>query len=282
MVGRDRVGSINKKLGKLHSRKARKLFLTNFSYPSDQKQREASKIAKYLQDIEEVLPQMEVLLRTYRKSIPNIWDQTKDAASYLLLCKAFNHLQSIIVLAKQGSCSEMVELCRSSCEALDLVFLFLEDGEGSHLSKWFKGEIISNKTARKKIHEILNSEKSKSIKTQTLPVEDFKGDIYETYSLYTHSSYTAIIDSIDPYYEDFDYKKYAGFHYTFSYLHLVDNVAVNILFNLKSVFIKLCDQVNVSKVDELLRDIGYSNMPQESLDEVIRQYTTTCDKPTNK
>lgn len=255
MLKEDLKERINARLRKLRSRIGRNYFIANLSYPSEQKERDLSAINEYLEKIEEVLPDLESLLKAYRKYIPNIWDQTKYAASYLLIGKALSNLRAIIILSKKGLSSEMVELSRSAIESLDLAFLFLDEDAEISLKKWFEGKIIPNDEARGSFQKAIN--KLVGDKSILIPIKNMKSDVYDLYSLYTHSSYSALLDYIDVFYEDFDYKKYAGFHYTFKYLHLIDNIVVNILFSLKDALVKLHNFDSTRQIDKLLRRFGY-------------------------
>lgn len=269
ILKKGREERINERLRKLRSRYAYSYFVTHTEFPLQEKERDEFKITAYLSRIEEITPQIESLLREYRKYIPHIWDQNKYSASYLLICKAYSNLKMLIVLAKKGSNQELVEICRSAVESLDLVHLFLEDDKGKLLRDWFRGKIIANKEARKVIHKVLNQENKGK---DAVPLKDVKSDVYETYSLYSHSSYAALLDSVDVFYEDYDFKKYAGFHYTADYLHLIKNVIVNILLNLKSVFIQVKDIKSLEATDNLMRTIGYKKLSRESIDEFFKDY----------
>lgn len=269
ILKKGREARIKEKLRKLRSRVGHRHFITNIGYPSQQKDSDKSKINNHLKKIEETVPQIKTFLKEYRKNTPNIWDQTKFSASYLLMCKAYTNLGTLILLAKRGANQELVEISRSALESLDLALLFLEDEKGKLLKDWFKGEIISNQYAREAMHDVINKEsKSKG----TIPVKDVKSDIYETYSLYTHSSYVALLDSVDVFYEDYDFKNYAGYLYTSRNLHLIDNIVINILLNLKNAFIKVRDLKNLEIVDNLMKTIGYKDLPQASINELFKDY----------
>ena len=103
-----------------------------------------------------------------------------------------------------------------------------------------------------------------------LSVEDTKRDIYGLYSLYTHSSYAALFDAIDVFYEDYDFNRNAGFHYTAKYLHVIDSLAINILLSLKNVFIKCTDLNGVLETENLLKAVGHPNMSKEEVKENLK------------
>jgi len=268
---------ISDKLQKLKSGRAKSYFITHISYPSTIKEANKAKIAEYADSLENTLPDVKILLELFRKHIPNIWDQNKYCASYLLICKAFGEIRPIIAIAREGSNHEVVELARSGVEALDLSFLFLEEDDGVYLKKWLKGEIISNDEARKMYDKIINAERTQN--NSTLPLKDVKSDVYWVYSLFTHNSYGALLESVDPFYEEYDFKKYAGYHYTSKNLHLIENLIINILLSLKDAFLKLNDHNGFTETNNLMKKIGYTNMPTKDIEELFTQYKT---KTTNK
>jgi hypothetical protein len=265
-------GNLKVKLEKLRSRTARDYFLLNISYPSQERAKNEADINKYIQDLEDILFEIEKLLKTYRKHIPNIWDQTRDAACYLLIGKVFNNLKTIARISKDGSSHELVELCRSAIESLDLVFLFLEDKTEKYLKIWFKGELVTNDEARLAAEKIINNANIYNDNIE-LPLKDIKSDVYSMYSLYTHSGYAALLDSVDVFYEDFDYKKYSGYHYTNRNLHLVNNVLENTLLGLKNAFIRSNDILGAKNVDIILKKVGHNKLPKEVVYKIINPYT---------
>jgi hypothetical protein len=93
-----------------------------------------------------------------------------------------------------------------------LVHLFLNEEEDSpNLKKWFLGEIIENSIARASQDKFLNQE-SPGVESQLL-YKEAQAHIYRLYSLYTHISYSALLDSFDVYNRDFDFQKLSAFHY---------------------------------------------------------------------
>ena len=269
VLRKSRLERIEDKLRRLRSRRARNHFITHIGYPSKQKEIDQSGIASYTTRVEAILPKIKELIKSYRKYTPNIWDQTKFSASFLLICKAYGNLQSLVSLAKNGSNHELVEISRSAVESLDLANLFLEDEKGKLLKNWFKGKIIGNKESRKVMNAQVNEINKSGV---SVPLEDVKNDVYETYSLYTHSSYSALLDSVDPYYENYDFKKYAGYHFSAKNLELIENIIINILLSLKDGFIRAGDPINFDETDNLMKAIGYKNLSQESIDNILKDY----------
>src|SRR3990167_8723855 len=142
---------IKDRVQKLKNRKGHNYFLSNLTYPENEKQKTKHQLQQAAASLEEKMPE----------------------------------IKTIITLAKDGRNVEIMELARSGHESLDLAFLFLEEGQEERLKSWFEGKIIDNKTARETLHKVLNSGELNSTE---LPVYDNKTDVYGIYSLYTHSS----------------------------------------------------------------------------------------------
>lgn len=257
---------IKKRVDKLESGKAREYFLANIGYPKKQQAIDKHAINKSTKSVEDLLPELSTSIKLIRPHFNKIWDQNNIVAAYLLLGKTYKTLHSVINEAKEGNPVGVVELTRSGQEAIDLVFLFLDEKGEKYLERWFKGQIISNSVARKVINETVNEMLAASTKQPAL-VEKMKNDVYWIYSLYTHSGYGAMLDMVDVYYQDFDFNKYAGFHYAKQYLHLIQNLVVNLLLGMKNVFVYCKDLDGVSKMDKQL-DIFQSLFatPEEIVD----------------
>lgn len=258
------------KLQKLRFGKARRYFVRDIGYPARTKEADKASILRYTDKVERILPDIKTLLELFRKHVLNIWDQNKYCASYLLICKAFGEIKPVMTIAREGSSHEVIELVRSGVEALDLSFLFLEENDGVYLKRWLKGEIIGNDEARKMYDKIINAERAKN--KSVVPLRDVKSDVYWVYSLFTHNSYSALLESVDPFYEDYDFKKYSGYHYTAKNLHLVESLILNILLSLKNAFLKLNDPKGFVETDKLMKKIGYVNTPAKDIDELFTQY----------
>ncbi len=260
---------ISERLKKLQSRKGYYYLLTHLDYPSNQKRLDKNAINAQIKVIEDALPEIKKLMKQIKRYVPHIWDQTKYAAAYLLLGKAFSNLETIILLAQKGHNLEMVDLARSGTESIDLAFLLFEDSQNQQLEKWFKGKIIENEKARKALDRVINQLNPASVK---LPVEEMKKEVYKTYSLYTHSSYAALLDSIDVFHEDFDFERYAGFHFARRNLHAVQDLAIKILLQLKNIYVQCKNQDCLNEVDELLKQIGHIDMTPGEIAKVINEH----------
>src|SRR3989344_1049575 len=104
------------KLQRLKSGKARGYFIRDIGYPVRKKEVDKATILTYLDKVEKTLHDIKNLLELFRKHILHIWDQNKFCASYLLICKAFAEIKSIMIISREGSSHEVIELVRSGVE----------------------------------------------------------------------------------------------------------------------------------------------------------------------
>ncbi len=177
-----------------------------------QKEREENRraVATQVAELQGRLDACRPYITRIKSLVPKISDETVEAASYLLFCKAAQHFEAIFLLTAEGLNIQACELIRAICEALDLIVLVLVEGpDRPNLKKWFDGEIISNEEAREAAHRFLNQGRS-----EMQPVKETKAGIYAGLSTYSHMSYAALMDSIDVYARDFDWNRVAGFHYS--------------------------------------------------------------------
>jgi len=262
---------INKRVQELKTRKGYYYFLSNPGYPENEKEKTKNQILNYTELFETKLPVIKTIIRSLKKNyVPHIWEQNAITAVYLLIGKAYGNLETMISLAKQGRNFEIIELARSGHESLDLAFLFLEPKQEERLKNWFKGKIIKNRTAREALHKVVNSE---GVNSTSLPMYELKTYIYDIYSSYTHSSYAALLDAVDVFHENFDYNGISGFHYTLKNLDIaINNLAVNLLLELKNVFTKYKNLESINKVDRLLEQMGNYKASPEEINEILERY----------
>ena len=102
---------------------------------------------------------------------------------------------------------------------------------------------------------------------------ELKTHIYNIYSLYTHSSYAALLDTVDVFHEDFDYKGMSGFHYTLKNLDIaINNLAISLLLELKNIFTKYQNLESINEVDKLLEQMGNYKASPEEINKILEQY----------
>jgi hypothetical protein len=139
----------------------------------------------------------------------------------LLFGKTSQSFRALFLLAREGYSYEVMEILRGIIESVQLVHLFLNEEENSpHLKKWFSGEIIQNEIARAFQDKFLNHE-SPDIESQ-IPYKEVQSHLYRLCSLYSHISYSALLDSFDVYNRDFAFQKIAAFHY-------LNNIALSLV-----------------------------------------------------
>jgi len=263
--------NLQEKLKKLKLGKGKKYFLTHIDYPQKQKKIDEKEIYESIKEIENNLSNIKSLVKEVKKIFNWIYDRDKYVASYLLLGKALSNLEACILLIKSGHHEEFLELSRSGHESTDLAFLFLDSSNNHLLTRWFEGEIIDNNTSRQYMENTFNKDKSLG---GPIELARAKGDIYKAYSLSTHSQYTALLDSVDVFYEDIDFYKYAGFHRSVTLISYLHSLYHNILIVLKDIFLKRMDQLNIDKVDMLLNET-LPKPPADELEKALKKYKKT-------
>mgnify|MGYP001606891346 FL=1 len=77
---------------------------------------------------------------------------------------------------------------------------------------------------------------------------------------------------IDVFTEDFDFGQHSQYHYNQENLHLIDNLYVNILLELKNYFIRAKDEDNYKKVQTLLSKEGGSFANLEEIGKELKRY----------
>ncbi len=267
----ERESRIKKRLEVFKKRKGYKFFLTHIEFPENQKAKSKEILNQKILGVQKHLIAIEKELKYIKKFVSCYWDQNKITAIYLLLGKSFFDLKSILVLLRNGHCYQSFDLARSAIEAIDLMFLFQEEEQNQELKKWFKGEIIRNKKARKALKKTLNANLgSKAV----LPIYSAKTDIYDTYSLFTHSSYAALLDLIDVFREDIDYKMLSGYYYGLKYFEdIVHNLIFNMLLAIKSVHLDLLSkETRLVEIDKLLGELDHMKATSEEIANITKEH----------
>jgi len=269
---KDEVGKrIKEKLDLLKTRKGYKKLISDLFFPSREKEKASQIAGLYADTLDNKIKNLEPLIRALRSHIDYIGDSNKYVAAYLLIGKAFTSLKAIALLARKGYSFQIVEMVRSSIESLNLATLFLQEGQEKLLKQWFGGKIIGNQAAREVMNIAIN-EMYHANGGDNLPMKEALSDVYSVYSSYTHSGYVALFDFIDVFKEDFDFEQYAQFHYNRKNLHLIENLHVNILLELKNFFIKTNDAENLVKVETLLKNERGSFASPEEIGKEFERY----------
>ncbi len=163
-----------------------------------------------------------------------------------------------------------MEIVRSSQEALDLAFYFLDsDDTNPDLIKWFEGKIVGNEVARKQYQKYSDNQEKPNEK---IPFDEVKAGIYGMLSSYTHVSYGALLDSFDVFNDDFDFERIAGYHYTaVSSLPYVKMLTESIIIGLKHFYAKIGDQKSYMELDVILKKLSPDISNQENIDDLTEK-----------
>lgn len=215
--------------------------------------------------------EIKVLIKHLKKFVPSVLEQNKLTAIYFLITKAFFDLEATIKLVDNGFSYQAINIARSANEAIDMVFLFIEENDGKDLKKWFKGEIIPNEASRKSADKVMNSGIFGNIK---FPVYELKKDVYDVYSEFTHNGYGAVLDLIDPFHKDLDFNRLTGYHFSLKYFEItIQNIEFNILLALKFVFIYLDQKKQIENIDNLLLLFSNLKASPNEVEDIMRNYS---------
>ena len=252
----------------------------NPNAPEEQRNHDRKIISIGVARLESVFEQILPFISRIRNLIIDPLEQSKLAASYLLLGKIAQTWRAVFLLMRDGFHYETMELIRSIYEAKGLVFVFMNgDNESSDLTKWLSGEIIANERARAKMHEYMNTDAAHA--GVVLPIRDMMDGVYAGLSKYSHASYAAILDSFDVYQRDFDFEKTASLHYVrSSSIPYAANELEGTIVILKGFYQVLGDTESYKKLDQILRQIA----PEMYNKTAIKQTTEAMIKkfPQNK
>lgn len=261
---KNRVADIDQKKGYLYAQ-------AQPEFPAIDKARSIAAINELCDEIEKILPEVETLIRRIFPHIASIAEQTKVAAAYLLIGRAYTNLKTAILVCRHGRNLEAMELSRSGKEALDLAMLFWDDNNKALLEKWFKGKIIGNVDAREYHHEHLNRELADFYDNEEQPIKEMMGAGYKIMSSYTHSGYAGLLDSVDVFRLDYDFEEQSGYHYCVDNFHIVEDLLIKILLNLKNSFLYLKDQRSFEAADKLFKPFD-NGLTKEQMMKVMARH----------
>lgn len=261
---------IEARISQLSSGVASKYFSNHPEAPLVFREKARTELESFIIPIERALPAIKDILDDIKKNVKFIGERTQTCAAYLLFGKVFNNLKAILIIAREGKSLEIMDIGRSAQESLDLAFLFLEEGTESYLNDWFDGKWIKNDVARKFFDKAINKGREAG---KELPAEELKLGTYNIYSKYAHSTYGAILDSVDVFREDFDFSGNAGFHYTRENFHIVEDICTKLILQLKGFAVKIKNRDLLLKADRLLNQVGRPEVSKEVMEEVIKKYS---------
>lgn len=265
-----RIADINQKKGYLYAQ-------ARPEFPAIDKARNIAAINQLCNEIEIIFPDIEKLIRRIFPHVSSITEQTKVAAAYLLIGRAYTNLKTALLVCRHGRNLEAMELSRSGKESLDLAMLFWDDRNKSLLEKWFKGKIIGNVDAREFHHEHLNRELADFYDHEEQPIKEMMSAGYKIMSSYTHSGYAGLLDSVDVFKLDFDFDAQAGYHYCVDNFHNVEDLLIKILLNLKNSFLHLKDQEGFKEADRLFKPFD-SDLTKEQMMKIMARHNKESDE----
>ena len=260
---------IEEKTAIINSGRAKKYLLQDMLYPVREKENNIKNLEIEIAKIEKALNFIENLVKGLKNRIGKITDRTLICASYLILCKIIYTFRALIILARNGFSHEVMELVRSIEENTDLISLFHHDKIGDYLNKWYDGEIINNSKSRLAIAKFMSDNSIPELKNNKFDLKKIIDNIYRMMSQYTHCGYGALIDAIDPFEEDFDFQRRAGFHFTLNNFHMVRSAMISTITALKIVFGEIGDMPNYEEINKLL--IDFRGMTNEEALAILKQ-----------
>jgi len=270
----DRVALIKKGDAKRH-------MYVNMFYPEQTKKKDAAFIKEEIDKIKSIHSKTLPYIKKLRELINDITERTEICAIYLIYGKIIQAFDSIFLLSAEGFNFEVMELCRSINESLDLIKLFHLDVSHQYLNDWFDGKIIDNKIAREAEHKLLTSGGIEAVDSGIIDPYDMITEIYRVFSKYTHCAYGAILDSVDVYHHNFDWNKYGGFHYMLHNMHEVESTMVSTVVTLKMTYQKLGFIPDFENLTKILTDFA-GPMDASTLKDLLPKITKRENKPNNK
>lgn len=261
---------IQERLEKIRNPKASDFVRLHPDYSEIQKERDRQDIIQSLQQLESIHQRILPHICDLRKLIKDITEKTMICAIYLLFGKVMQTLEAIFLLAKEGRNQEVMDLARSVNENCHLITLFVFDSSDGYLNRWFDGEIIEHAKAREAIDKFLNPKNP--VSKEELPVYEVSTYIYRVLSKYTHGSYAALLDSVDVFNKNFDFHRFAGYHYIKRNLHIIRNAIVETLLGLKTLYLAIKDDHNYLEINNILKEI-MPTVTEEEMRNILEKFT---------
>ena len=257
------------------------LLATKPDLPYQQREADKAHVLRNVQVLSSCFDEFFPYLQQLRSYIKDVTDQNKIVAAYLLFGKVSQGLLATFGLAANGFHYEVMEIVRSSQEAIDLAFYFLENEDANpDLIKWFEGKIVGNEAARKqyqKYADTADGDEEKSYKK--IPFNDVKAGIYGVLSGYTHVSYASLLDSFDVFNRDFDFERIAGYHYVASSsLPYMKLLVESTIIGLKHFYAKMGNRKAYMELDAILKRLSPDINDKENIDQLTDKVMKTMGK----
>ncbi len=240
----------------LKSGTANRFIQQNPSYPEQQKIRDKQKVDAWIVEINKIYASVIEQVKRLKPHIADVTEQTVICAAYLIYGKVCQTWQAAFLLVSNGFNHDAMELARSINESLDIIKVFHLDKSKKYLNQWFSGKIIDNGTAREILSEFVINGDIPAVKDNDISPKEIMTDIYRGLSQYTHCSYAAVLESVDVFNRDFDWNKFAGFHFSANNLHQLESTMTATLITLKMTFGEIEDLEGYQATDKLLNALA--------------------------
>lgn len=87
---------------KIKERKGYYYFLSDITFPENEKQKLKHLVLVKTAMLGEKMPTIKKIIKSIKRFVPQIWEQDAITAVYLLLGKVYNNLDLMLTLAKEG------------------------------------------------------------------------------------------------------------------------------------------------------------------------------------
>lgn len=166
---------------------------------------EAYQVGYSRKDIDSFIAEAKLLLRqliNHFKTLNGKYTsdkKDKNLLVYLIINELINSLYDAVLALQNGNIRLTSRVFREVMECRDIIKLVHSENGEKYVDKWFKDEYIPHSDFRKTLGNNNNG------------LKDLTRDIYQTYSKYTHRSYSAIIDSFTIDNDKLDFNMYLDF-----------------------------------------------------------------------
>ncbi|MBP7823207.1 hypothetical protein KA050_02535 [Candidatus Gracilibacteria bacterium] len=230
---------ISENIGKIKSNEPKELLKIDVKTPSLFKERYIAQINDSLEQAEKYKNSLLPYVRTLKQNISDITEQTHLCAIYLLLSHIFDSYDALFLLIRNGFSSALMNHIRMMKEADGLISLFVmeyEKSEEKNLKDWFSGVIVLNGKYRERIGDHYESFLGEEGASQLKEHEVF---LHRLLSIGTHNGYATMIESITPFYEDFDLEKVVHYNYSLRTSSLLKGLLLESNLTLRNVYMHL-------------------------------------------
>ena len=269
----DIKGTIDGYLATIRDQRNKKAVIEDILLPGRIKNQDQRLISIQINELSEIYNATLPYIKKIKEHVEDITEKSKICATYLLLGHIFNNWKAIFVLAENGMNIQMMNIVRSIKESLAIIDLIILDKESDEiLSKWFRGEIIQNRISR----DSMSGQMEEGTGLTEINFYKILTDIYSMESIYTHSSYVALLESVDIFIKDFDFLNYSNFHFTKTNLGYVKGTMGGTILRIKLVYLLLLNDLETTDgLEELLDLSGVGKTITKDSLECLKKYRKT-------